>query len=176
MADLSEVLLDMVTKADVVRFASMRDDRFRVTPGREASPFAMPGTVKDDLWPQHLRCPARRATLGRGSEFGGLHLVTNSSPFLVLPGGGPNLGSRVLSLPARRLVRDWPYRFGSEVLLMETLFDPSHLPGHGLSRSQPAQDRAHSRFGRLGSDPWPVRACLSLLCAGCAPSAENGPP
>ena len=69
-----------------------------------------------------LKCGARDRWIGwdRGVQFGRLHLVTNNSRFLILPGGERNLGSRVLSLCTRRLVRDWPARFGHDVLLAET--------------------------------------------------------
>ena len=56
-------------------------------------------------------------------------MVTNNSRFLILPGGERNLGSRVLSLCARRLVRDWPARFGHDVLLAETFVDPELFRG-----------------------------------------------
>ena len=68
------------------------------------------------------------------SQFGRLHLVTNNSRFLILPGGERNLGSRVLSLCTRRLVRDWPARFGHEVLLAETFVDPDLFRGTVLPR------------------------------------------
>ena len=64
-----------------------------------------------------------------GVQFGRLHLVTNNSRFLILPGGERNLGSRVLSLCTRRLVRDWPARFGHDVLLAETFVDPELFRG-----------------------------------------------
>ena len=78
-----------------------------------------------------LKCGARDRWIGwdRGVQFGRLHLVTNNSRFLILPGGPRNLGSRVLSLCARRLVRDWPARFGHEVLLAETFVDPAQFRG-----------------------------------------------
>ena len=64
-----------------------------------------------------LKCGARDRWIGwdYGVQFGRLHLVTNNSRFLILlPGGERNLGSRVLSLCARRLVNDWPARFGHD--------------------------------------------------------------
>ena len=78
-----------------------------------------------------LKCGARDRWIGweYGVQFGRLHLVTNNSRFLILPGSPRNLGSRVLSLCARRLVSDWPARFGHEVLLAETFVDPAHFRG-----------------------------------------------
>ena len=57
----------------------------------------------------------------RSLQFGRLHLVSNNSRFLILPGAPRNLGSRALALCARRIVRDWPARFGHEILLLEAL-------------------------------------------------------
>ena len=70
-----------------------------------------------------LKCGARDRWIGwdRGVQFSRLHLVTSNSRFLILPGAERNLGSRVLSLCTRRLVRDWPARFGHDVLLAEAL-------------------------------------------------------
>ena len=52
------------------------------------------------------------------------HLILNQSRFPVLE-SIPNLASRVLSLLARRLVRDWPVRTGQSLLLLETFSTPS---------------------------------------------------
>ena len=70
-----------------------------------------------------LKCGPRDGWIGwdRGVRFHRLHLVSNNSRFLILPGGPRNLGSRALALCARRLVRDWPARFGHELLLLEAL-------------------------------------------------------
>ena len=78
-----------------------------------------------------LKCGARDRWIGwgYGVQFGRLHLLTNNSRFLILPGGLRNLGSRVLSLCTRRLVSDWPARFGHEVLLAETFVDPARFRG-----------------------------------------------
>ena len=78
-----------------------------------------------------LKCGARDRWIGweYGVQFGRLQLVTNISRFLILPGGPPNLGWRVLSLCARRLIRDRPARFGHEVLLAETFVDPALFRG-----------------------------------------------
>ena len=78
-----------------------------------------------------LKCGARDRWIGwdRSLQFGRLHLVTNNARFLILPGGGRNLGSRVLSLCTRRLVSDWPARFGHDVLLAETFVDPARFHG-----------------------------------------------
>ena len=70
-----------------------------------------------------LKCGARDRWIGWsfGVQFDRLHLLTNNSRFLILPGAPRNLGSRVLSLCMRRLARDWPARFGHALLLVEAL-------------------------------------------------------
>ena len=70
-----------------------------------------------------LKCRARDAWVGWDfrTQYGRLHLVSNNTRLLLLPGRHPNLGSRVLGLCARRIVRDWPARFGHPLLLLEAL-------------------------------------------------------
>ena len=56
--------------------------------------------------------------------------MANNTRLLVLPGPRVrNLGSRVLGLCARRIVRDWPARFGHRLVLRETFVDPSRFAG-----------------------------------------------
>ena len=55
--------------------------------------------------------------------------MTNNARFLMLPGGPPDLGSRLLSLCTRRLIRDWPARFGHEMLLADTFVEPARIRG-----------------------------------------------
>ena len=55
-----------------------------------------------------LKCAARDRWIGwdYAAQFDRLHLLSNNSRFLLLPGAARNLGSRVLSLSTRRLVRE----------------------------------------------------------------------
>ena len=78
-----------------------------------------------------LKCRARDRWVGWDfrTQYGRLHLVANNTRLLVLPGGQRNLGSRVLGLCARRIVRDWPARFGHPLLLLETFVDPARFHG-----------------------------------------------
>ena len=79
-----------------------------------------------------LKCRARDAWIGWDFrvQYDRLHLVTDNSRFLILPGWHrPNLASRLLSLCERRLVSDWPRRFGHPLLLLETFVDPSRFQG-----------------------------------------------
>ena len=79
-----------------------------------------------------LKCRARDAWVGWDfrCQYGRLHLVSNNTRLLLLPGPRHhNLGSRVLGLCARRIVRDWPTRFGHPLVLLETFVDPARFHG-----------------------------------------------
>lgn len=59
-----------------------------------------------------------------------LHRVVANSRFLILPSiEVPNLGSHVLGLAAKRVVADWPQRYGYAPVLLETFVDESRYPG-----------------------------------------------
>jgi hypothetical protein len=84
--------------------------------------------------------------------------VVNNSRFLILPWVRvKNLASSVLSLASRRLVVDWPLRYGVEALLVETLVDTSRYSGHcyraanfirlGETTGRGRMDREHLRHG-----------------------------
>ena len=77
-----------------------------------------------------LKCQARDAWIGwtLRHKYDRLHLVANNTRFLLLR-PVPNLGSRVLGLCARHLVRDWPARFHHPLVLLETFVDPSRFVG-----------------------------------------------
>ena len=77
-----------------------------------------------------LKCQARDAWIGwtLRHKYDRLHLVANNTRFLILR-PVPNLGSRVLGLCARHLVRDWPARFHHPLVLLETFVDPSRFVG-----------------------------------------------
>jgi len=87
-----------------------------------------------------------------------LQRVVNNSRFLILPWVRvKNLASNVLSLATKRLVVDWPRRYGVEVLLAETLVDTSRYRGHcyraanwirlGQTTGRGRMDREHLRHG-----------------------------
>ena len=89
-----------------------------------------------------LKCQARDAWIGwtLRHKYDRLHLVANNTRFLLLR-PVPNLGSRVLGLCARHLVRDWPARFHHPLVLLETFVDPSRFVGtvyrgRGLDRGR----------------------------------------
>ena len=130
MVVLSKVAVDIVAAEDEARFRDLMQAHHYLG--------AVPGMGETVRYVAHhqgrwlalavfsapaLKCGARDRWIGweYGVQFARLPLVTNNSRFLILPGGPPNLGSRVLSLCTRRLVSDWPARFGHEVLLAEAL-------------------------------------------------------
>ena len=79
-----------------------------------------------------LKCGVRDRWIGWDfrSQYGRLKLIANNSRFLILPDWHrPNVGSRVLSLTERRVVADWPARFGHPLLLLETFVDPRRFHG-----------------------------------------------
>lgn len=78
------------------------------------------------------KCGARDRWIGwdHRYQYDRLNLVTNNSRFLILPEWHvPNLGSRVLSQCAKRIVSDWQEKFGHPVLLLETFVDPQRFQG-----------------------------------------------
>ena len=176
MAVLSEVAVDIVTAEDEARFRDLMQAHHYLG--------AAPGMGETVRYVAHhrgrwlalavfsapaLKCGARDRWIGwdYGVQFGRLHLVTNNSRFLILPGSPRNLGSRVLSLCTRRLVRDWPARFGHEVLLAETFVDPALFRGTvyraanwievGRNRhsSKSAAPSLWALLERLGREHWP---------------------
>lgn len=68
--------------------------------------------------------------LGFRIQYARLHFIANNSRFLILPDYHyPNLASRLLALCERRLLRDWPERFGYRLWLLETFVDPRYFQG-----------------------------------------------
>ena len=79
-----------------------------------------------------LKCGVRDRWIGWDfrTQYGRLKLIANNSRFLILPDWHrPNIGSRVLALLERRIVSDWPARFGHPLLLLETFVDPRRCHG-----------------------------------------------
>ena len=126
---LSEVRVDIVAPHEEARFRELMQTHHYLG--------ALPGIGETLRYVAHhrgqwlalvvfsapaLKCAARDRWIGwdYAVQFDRLHLLSNNSRFLLLPGAARNLGSRVLSLCTRRLVRDWPVRFGHALLLVET--------------------------------------------------------
>ena len=115
-----------------------------------------------------------------------LSLVTNNSRFLLLPEFSvPNLGSRVLRLPATlrqagltldRLSEDWQTRYGHPVAVVETFVDPEQFCGtvytasgwtelgqtDGWGRCQRDYYVKHDKPKRLFVRPLRRNSCRSL--------------
>ena len=137
-----------------------------------------------------LKCRARDAWVGWDfrTQYGRLHLVSNNTRLLLLPGRHPNLGSRVLGLCARRIVRDWPARFGQaprrvRLEVATTAAGPhvvdSHLRQLGVERELLRVVSAQwDRAARSAAGDVPVRVAVPSharwLGAG-RPSASSAP-
>ena len=198
MVVLSEVSVDLVAGADEARFRALLAAHHYLG--------AAPGMGETVRYVAHhrgrwlallvfsapaLKCGARDRWIGweYGVQFGRLHLVTNNARFLILPGGPRHLGSRVLALCARRLVRDWPARFGHEVLLCETFVDAARFRGtvyraanwievgrtRGFARDG-AGYRAHARPKRVFVLPLSRTARARLRAADLDPCLRHGVP
>ena len=79
-----------------------------------------------------LKLTARDRWIGwsREQKLRRLHLVTQNSRFVILPGfHAPNLASRVLGLSLRRLSDDMLAAHGYPVLVAETFVDPARFAG-----------------------------------------------
>jgi hypothetical protein len=60
----------------------------------------------------------------------GLHLITNNSRFLILPGVNiPHLASHILGAVARRVSSDWQSRYGHKIYLLETFVECPRFQG-----------------------------------------------
>ena len=136
MGALSEGVVDLVAAQDEARFRALMQAHHSLG--------ALPGIGETVRYVAHhrgrwlalvvfsapaLKCAARDRWSGWSFavQLDRLHLLTNHSRFLLLPGAPRNLGSRVLSLCTRRLVHDWPARFAHPLLLVETFVDPQRL-------------------------------------------------
>ena len=112
--------------------------------------------------------------LGCGVQFDRLHLLTNNSRFLLLPGAPRNLGSRVLSLCTRRLVSDWPARFAHPLLLVETFVDPARFHGT-VYRAANWVEVGRTRGFRRQRRGYSYRLCSSIPCAGARGESSGAP-
>ena len=80
-----------------------------------------------------FKCGPRDRWLGwpKDLQFQRLHLIANSTRFLILPGvtGTRNLGSYALGTNLRRLSDDWRAEWGHALELAEAFMDPSRHDG-----------------------------------------------
>ena len=197
---LSEVVVDLVAAHDEARFRALMQAHHYLG--------ALPGIGETLRYVAHhrgqwlalvvfsapaLKCAARDRWIGWsfGVQFDRLHLLTNNSRFLLLPGAPRNLGSRVLSLCTRRLVSDWPARFAHPLLLVETFVDPARFHGtvyraanwtevgrtRGFRRQRRGYSyRAHARPKLVFVHPLCRRARATLRAAHLDPSLRHGVP
>jgi hypothetical protein len=77
-------------------------------------------------------CRARDEYIGWGTSQrkAGLHLITNNSRFLILPGVTvPHLASHILGAIAQRISGDWQVRYGHKIQLLETFVERPRFQG-----------------------------------------------
>jgi len=127
-----------------------------------------------------LKCGARDRWIGWDFrvQYDRLNFLANNSRFLILPEWHfPNLGSKVLSLCAKRIGADWQANFGHPLALLETFVDPERFHGtvyqaanwtyvgtsRGFSRTRSGYDASSGSPKKIFVkvlDP-DARACLS---------------
>ena len=175
--DLSEVSIRTVAEGEEPRFRSLLQEHHYLGPLPAMGETVRYVVHRHERWlalaifsAPALKCGPRDGWIGwdRGVRFHRLHLVSNNSRFLILPGGPRNLGSRALALCARRLVRDWPARFGHELLLLETYVDPARFHGTVYRAANWIEAGLTRGFGRAGTGyrehAEPKRVFLLPLC------------
>ena len=77
-------------------------------------------------------CRARDEYIGwnTAQRRAGLHLLTNNSRFLILPGVKvPHLASHILGSIARRISDDWKKKYGHKISLLETFVECQRFRG-----------------------------------------------
>lgn len=77
-------------------------------------------------------CRARDEYIGwdTAQRKAGLHLITNNSRYLILPGVNiPHLASHVLGAAARRISGDWQAKYGHKIHLLETFVEFPRFQG-----------------------------------------------
>ena len=135
--DLSQVTLGAVLPEQEARFRDLMATHHYLGAAPKVGETVWYGAVWRGEWvalasfsAAALKCQARDAWIGwtLRHKYDRLHLVANNTRFLLLR-PVPNLGSRVLGLCARHVVRDWPARFHHPLVLLETFVDPSRFVG-----------------------------------------------
>ena len=124
------------------------------------------------------KCRARDQYIGwdAAQRERALHKIVNNTRFLILPWvNSANLASKILSLIAARLPRDWQKLYGYPPLLLETFVDEQRFRGHcyraanwmnvGRTTGRGKYDRSHKGLSSIKSIwiyPLAQRALQSL--------------
>jgi hypothetical protein len=77
-------------------------------------------------------CKARDEYIGwdTAQRRAGLHMITNNSRFLILPGiKVPHLASHILGAISRRISSDWQVKYGHRIYLLETFVESQRFRG-----------------------------------------------
>ncbi len=112
-----------------------------------------------------------------------LHLILNNSRFLILPTvRSANLGSKVLSLAARRLGRDFQQRYGYRPVLLESFVEVGRFQGTvyraanwievGWTQGRGKEDRQHqAALPRKAIWLYPLQRNFRALL--CGPGSDS---
>ena len=130
--ELSQVTLGAVLPEEEARFRAVMGTHHYLGAAPKVGETLWYGALWRGEWVAlasfSLKCQARDAWIGWT-----LRHTTGCIWWPTTPGSCscavPNLGSRVLGLCARHLVRDWPARFHHPLVLLETFVDPSRFVG-----------------------------------------------
>ncbi len=90
-----------------------------------------------------------------------LHLVINNARFLILPWiQSNNLASKILSLAARQLPKDWETRYGYRPLLLETFVETDRFAGtcyKAANWSHVGRTKGRGKLGPAGKQSVPIK-------------------
>lgn len=136
---LSSIILEPVKRNEEDRFKSLMSQHHYLGASPKISETLWYIATYSDQWvalltfsAAALKCAARDRWIGweYRHRFDRLKLLANNTRFLILPGWNlPNLGSRILSLCAKRISSDWQQYFDHPLLLLETFVDPKRYTG-----------------------------------------------
>ena len=139
MLDLANLKLLPVARPDEPRFCDLMESHHYLGACPKIGETLWYVATVGDTWvalvsfsAAALKCGARDRWIGWDfrHQYCRLKLVANNSRFIILPDWHyPNLGSKILSLCARRLASDWIASFGHPLVLLETFVDPARFRG-----------------------------------------------
>ena len=130
--------------------------------------------------PGAFKCRPRDRWIGwkKKLQFTRLHLIANNTRFLILgaPGCFPNLASFALAAMVQRLSADWSAAFGHNLLLAETLVDPSKFCGDMYTEAgwtQLGRTKGYARANGQYTDPDGVRKDIHDMCYFALPRCQT---
>jgi hypothetical protein len=108
-----------------------------------------------------------------------LHLVVSQTRFLILPWVRcQNLATKALAMATKRLVKDWPVRYGYRPALIETFVDTTRYQGGCYKAGnwlQVGVTQGRSKYDRLHANASPVKSVWLMPLARNFRAALVGP-